>query len=505
MKMLRVKASIGLFLVVAFLIACTSENLIPQGQATETPAPSSTPDRIAATATPTVAVIETQSSSEAVGESIGRQYHIQAVYDHGRKIVEVTQRIDYQNETESRLDELVLIIEPNRYANGFDLISITRAGEDQSLGYRIDVNRLQVDLNVFLEPGDSIEIELVYTIKLPQIPPPSDMLKPQIFGYTARQTNLVDWYAFIPPYESGKGWVIHDPAYYGEFLVYPVANFELELSVTNALMPVVVAASSLPVEASDGYYQYSLSEGRNFVLSLSTDFQVRSEVVDGITVSSYFFPYETRAGETALRNTVEAVDLYKTLFGNLERTSLSVVQADFLDGMEYDGLYFLSKGFYNLYDGTPKGYLTAIAVHETAHQWWYGVVANDQAMEPWLDEALSTYSELLYYEHYYPELVDWWWGYRVWFYDPQGAIDRPVYDYRGFRPYRDAVYLNGAVFLQELRELMGEDAFFEAIRGYLETNRRKIAAAEDFFEVIFRYSPTNPKEVIDRYFDDMGN
>ena len=33
--------------------------------------------------------------------------------------------------------------------------------------------------------------------------------------------------------------------------------------------------------------------------------------------------------------------------------------------------------------------------HELAHQWWYGLVGNDQFSEPWLDEGLATWSETL--------------------------------------------------------------------------------------------------------------
>ena len=85
----------------------------------------------------------------------------------------------------------------------------------------------------------------------------------------------------------------------------------------------------------------------------------------------------------------------------------------------------------------PKDSLTTIAVHETAHQWWYALIANDQALEPWVDEALCTYSEFLYYESVYAELIDWWWQYRVDFYKPDGKIDLPIYDYHGFLPYRE--------------------------------------------------------------------
>jgi aminopeptidase N len=31
-------------------------------------------------------------------------------------------------------------------------------------------------------------------------------------------------------------------------------------------------------------------------------------------------------------------------------------------------------------------------VHEIAHQWWYGLVGDDQSREPWLDESFATYS-----------------------------------------------------------------------------------------------------------------
>ncbi|MGE5220983.1 MAG: M1 family aminopeptidase, partial [Omnitrophica WOR_2 bacterium] len=180
--------------------------------------------------------------------------------------------------------------------------------------------------------------------------------------------------------------------------------------------------------------------------------------------------------------------------------TLSVVEADFLDGMEYDGLYFLSRGFYNLYDGTPKGYLTAIAVHETAHQWWYAQAGNDQAMEPWLDEALCTYSERLYYEEVYPELVGWWWAFRVDFYQPEGWINGSVYDYQGFRPYVNAVYLRGARFLEDLRKTTGDQAFFAFLKDYLERNNQRQVTAREFFDILSMHTTADYQSLITKYF-----
>jgi aminopeptidase N len=168
--------------------------------------------------------------------------------------------------------------------------------------------------------------------------------------------------------------------------------------------------------------------------------------------------------------------------------------------MEYDGLYFLSNGFYNLYQDTPGEYLIAIAAHETAHQWFYGLVGNDQGNEPWLDEALCTYSEHLFYERYYPDVLDWWWAYRVNYYQPRGAVDGNIYNPEGYRAYRDAVYLNGAVFLNELRKIIGDDAFTAFLKAYVDHHRHQIATTQNFFDLLAQFTNTNLSELKLRFF-----
>ena len=177
-----------------------------------------------------------------------------------------------------------------------------------------------------------------------------------------------------------------------------------------------------------------------------------------------------------------------------------MVQADFNHGMEYDGLYFLSRAFYNTYDGTAATYLVSIAAHETAHQWWFGQVGNDQALEPWLDEALCTFTERLFYEALHPDALDWWQAYRVDYYEPQGWVNLSIYDYEGYRPYRDAVYLNGMNFLTDLRALVGEDAFSAFLQDYLTRERGKIATAEDFFAILRDHSDADLSDLLAQYF-----
>ena len=134
--------------------------------------------------------------------------------------------------------------------------------------------------------------------------------------------------------------------------------------------------------------------------------------------------------------------------------------------------------------GTPQNYLTALAAHETMHQQWYGLVGNDQALELWLDEALCTYSELLFYEAVYPELVDWWWTFRVNRFQPSGWVDSTIYEHSAFRPYVNAVYLRGAQFVQAAREQVGDEVILAMLSDYAIRFSKRQASAEDFSRLL---------------------
>ena len=135
--------------------------------------------------------------------------------------------------------------------------------------------------------------------------------------------------------------------------------------------------------------------------------------------------------------------------------------------MEFSGLVFVGGAWFTHFDGGPKNYLTLISVHEIAHQWWYAQVGNDSALNPWLDEALATYSEYLFIEAYYPAEKNWWWTFRVANFFPRGKVDSEVYEFATAREYINAVYLRGVQMLHNLRVDIGDEAFSKLLRDYL--------------------------------------
>jgi hypothetical protein len=423
------------------------------------------------------------------------RYSISAVLDFAAHLLQAEQQVRYTNHTGTDLSEILLLVEPNRYPGGFTLESLTWESGEQITGYSLSENELRIPLPAHLPPGQTIGINLAYTLVLPNQNAP--------YGYTDRQTNLGDWYPYVPPYLPGDGWLIRPDAFYGEHLAYDMAEFEVGIQLAEAFSPnggeLIIAASSIP-EVANGVYRYNHSPARNFAWTVSDIYLQQETMAGDVLVKGYSFPFHPQADTPALEETAKAVTIFSEIFEPYPHPSLSVVEADFLDGMEYDGLVFLSHAFYDYYTGDPQSNLTIIAAHEVAHQWWYGLVANDQALEPWLDEAMSTISEVFFYERAYPDLVDWWWENRIYFHDPQGWVDTTIYEADGFYPYRDAVYLRGALFLGELRDLLGEDGLEQFISDYLSTFRYRQVSGEDFFSLLSKHTTTDISPLITEYF-----
>ncbi|MBG7610504.1 MAG: hypothetical protein IZT55_06525 [Anaerolineae bacterium] len=429
------------------------------------------------------------------------QYVITAKVDYSGHNLSAAQSVSIPNPSKELIEELVLVVQPNWYPGVFHLLKLTWEDGKPIENYKLEGIKLRIPLDDPLAPGKTRNLGMVFNLILPPIST-SENYGPTAFGFTDRQTNLVDWHPYVPPYQDGQGWLVHKPWFYGEHLVYPTADFDVAIEIVNAPSTLTIAASALDT-GDENVHRFQLKEGRNFILSFSPSYQVFEDQVGDTIVLGYAFTFDHLAGQAAFDATIEALTLFEEIFHPYDQPVMTLIEADFLHGVEYQNLYFLSKGFYNTYNGAKGSFLVSIAAHETAHQWWYALVGNDQALEPWLDEALSTYSELLYYEHLYPDALDtWWWPQRVLYYEPTGWVDLHLYNTTGYRPYRDAVYLQGAHFMDELRTLMGDEAFFSFLQAYIAMYSGKIATTDDFLNLLPTYTTADLSDLRARYFQD---
>ena len=261
----------------------------------------------------------------------------------------------------------------------------------------------------------------------------------------------------------------------------------------------VIAAGTLPT-VRDDIHQFYHPLGRTFVLAISDSYEITEREVNGVLIKGYTLPEVVDSSIVAVDLAEKALRLYSDLLGPYERDVLSVVQADLDINMEFDGLIFIQSSFYWLYRDPPRSDLHIIVPHEVVHQWFFSLVGNNQAMEPWLDESIATYSESLFYERYFPEDLEWWWNTRVHSHLPTGTIDTTIYIPGGVPEYFNRVYRRGALFYRDLRESIGDDAFFSFLNDYAQSHRYEIATGEAFWRTLRSHSGADLTPIYEQYF-----
>ena len=398
------------------------------------------------------------------------QYHILATLDYPRRSLSVEERIIVLNQNGQALDSLVFILEPQRLSPQFQLLELYWEDGSAVDRYVLEDGMLRIPLAQALQPEEHLALGMVFAYLIPSGSAP--------FGYTNKQINLADWYAFAPAF-AGE-WLAHPDAPVGEHLVYGLADYKVELRIQEGEAGLVVAAP-VPEEPDGEVRRYTRTQARNFTLSISPDYVLLQDA--SAAVRAFVFPEHTASGEAALGCVRQALELYTQLYGDPALPMMNVVETDFPDGMEYDGLFFLNYQYFEYPGSGAIGGLCTLSAHETAHQWWYRLVGSDTALEPWLDESLCTFSELLFYEYLHPDAVNWWWGYRVNDYNPQGWVNSNIYEFDNYRPYVNAVYLRGVRFLDALRRTAGDQAMLDFLAAYAQANRFGQADADSFFTI----------------------
>ncbi|MFM8423537.1 MAG: hypothetical protein ACKOBL_00035, partial [Chloroflexota bacterium] len=291
------KISLSFLVIIFFLSACSSN------QAAEISTPTEqvflTLPVTETSAAPTETPIPTNTPLPTLERA---RYTLNTTIDYDAHTVTVDQTILYPNLTGNQLNALVLAVTPNLWDGSFSLTGISIDGQPVST-YTLDGQRLDISLASLLPAGSTTEIKLQYTLTLPKIEPNDpNVERPQIFGYTPRQTNLTNWYPFIVPYINGE-WILHDPWFYGENLVYETADYEVNLRFTDPSTVPIVASSGV-AEPQGEFTRYTITSARAFVISASREYEISSTQMGDITVYSYYFPFNETPGQAVLAATI---------------------------------------------------------------------------------------------------------------------------------------------------------------------------------------------------------
>lgn len=448
-------------------------------------------------------------------------YSIDVELDVENRTLHAVQKLTYTNREDTALKELYFHLYPNAYSNqktapfeaqdmaqaypnGFSPGGITIKWvkiDSHPISFAItgsDRTVMKLPLSTALQPDKSVEITMEYDVVLPN--------SVGRFGYGSYTFNVTNWYPILAVYDKG-GWHI-DPYYaIGDPFYSDVADYDIKITAPPAFIVASTGAILDDKKLSNDRRQWTVSAKavRDFAWIASDKFKVAQKTVNNTSVRSYYL--SRQSGETALDYAADAISIFSSDFGFYPYKQFSVVQADFfIGGMEYPNLVMIDQ---SLYTNMTRSLLEYVVVHETAHQWWYGVVGNDEVDEPWLDEALTEYSTILYYERKYGrKMKETVFNNMVLAkydaldqYLPEGqrdeAILRPVYEFENEYVYDILVYAKGAMMLEALRQKVGDEVFNKILRTYYQECAFANASSQDFISVSERVS----KMELDDFFN----
>jgi len=421
--------------------------------------------------------------------------------------------IDYINTTGMKLEEVFLRLYPNAYAiygsGHLDVEEAMLNGESVAFKSIVNNTALLVPLAFPLAPGERISLNLRFNGQTAiWDDKSSSSVGYGIYAKSTRTMTLASFYPILAVYDE-EGWNIDPISEIGDAVASDVATYTVR--VTTPPDTFIFTSGTLIDQWDEGdrrrSYRFSGEGMRDFMIVLGKGYTLRTEIVDDTIVRTSFFTEHDTAGEVAMSRAKTAVRLYNRRFGPFVYHKLDLVEVPLsrAGGMEYPGLTLIAEG----YSENPSDrFFDIIVAHDVAHQWWYAAVGNDVIEEPWLDEALATYSSALFLEEVYGSaaagttISEWQRSYRsVRAQHPKLSIGMPLHYFPDSATYGAFVYSGGAVFLNEVRQTIGDPVFFDALASYYHDHAFQIAHGHDLLTHFAKHCACDLSGLFSRYLE----
>jgi hypothetical protein len=352
-------------------------------------------------------------------------------------------------------NELVFRLWPNSPVLGAsgvheDVGDITRNGVSLAVD-RPDATTVHVTLSSTLQPGESITVKVPYSLTIPA----------GNADRVAHEGDTMRLGSFLPllAWEPGVGWAT-DPATsaHAEAATSPVADYDVALSVPDGYD---VLGSG--VRGADTHWRATAV--RDVAFSIGHFNEVEQDV-DGVHIT---VGVDRSVSEDPARYMSLIADAMHNYQSRLSAYPWTTYTAAVMPGF-HGGIEFPTHVMHG------AGSTTRSIVHELAHQWFYALVGNDQARDPWLDEGLASYVEFVQVASLTSHAGD------VIPSDARGRAGDPMSYWDGHQAsYYAGVYVQGAEALAKLGSVDQVDC---ALRQYVAQNAFRIATPSDLIAAV---------------------
>ncbi|MEV0186968.1 M1 family metallopeptidase [Kitasatospora purpeofusca] len=277
---------------------------------------------------------------------------------------------------------------------------------------------------------------------------------------------------------DGDGWHLDPYTRNGESFYSLAADYSVTLDHPSGLLvPATGSAVDTPGEPGRTVTAVTARRVRDFAWAAGPFTRLSGRSGDGVRIGVFATPDITAEEASRMLELARtAIDAHSARFGAYPYGELAVVldNAFWFSGMEYPGFVL---------DRVKPSAL----VHELAHQWWYGIVGDDQYRAPWLDESFSEYATDLVLGGADKDCAN----------APRWASDgerltspMSLWDAHPER-YEAVVYDLGSCALHELGRLLGEETMAALLRDYARAHWYGVSTTAAFKAAARAVSPVD--------------
>lgn len=394
--------------------------------------------------------------------------------------------------------ELWFHLFPQLLGGRLDVHEVSVADAEVVAETRRDGALLRVGLPEPLAPGAGVVVTMEFTVSVPT----QSQRNYSLLSWRNGILSLAHAYPILAVYRDDSGWDFDERAPHGDLLFAAASWFRVRLDAPASWQLVASGAETEAKRDGSGTESrrvWTVRAGpvRDLYLSLA-EYDTLQATVGGVVVRSHFVAGDRAGAAAALDQAVHALEIFSERWTPYPYRSFDMVPLTTQAlGVEFPGVIALSD---RLYDGSRL--LESTVVHEVAHQWFYGLVGNDQVSDPWLDEALAQHAVWVYARQRYgaaeAAAVLRSFEQRWRRTDADASIGRPVAAYTPAE-YGSVVYGRGPLVIQRIVEAFGADpvegapgnstpgsgsggteAFDDFLRGYVASFRWRNAEPEAF-------------------------
>lgn len=433
------------------------------------------------------------------------------------------QTLTYTNNSPDTLHRTFYHLYFNAFQPGsqMDVRSLTIADPDRRVGDRI--SKLKEDEIGYIRPtmltqdGMPLTYEVVGTVlevalAKPILPGATSVFKMEWDAQVPLQIrrsgrdnaegvrlSMAQWYPKMAEYDY-QGW--HADPYIGREFYHIWSDFDVKITIDRDYVIGGTGYLQNPEEIGYGYadeprrrkkkitYHFKAPKVGDFMWAADPDYKHTTlERADGTTMHFFYQPGErtTINWENLPRVMDEAFNYINANYGQYPYKQYSFIQGGD-GGMEYP-MGTLITG----YRSFPS--LVGVSVHELMHSWYQHLLGTNEALHPWMDEGFTSWSTSEVMNHLRKKGLL---GGDV----TDNPHSRSYNSLRAFRTtglqeplsthsdhyntnsaYGRAAYTNGAVYLEQLRYITGEEAFQRTMKRYYYTWRFKHPNPNDFLRI----------------------